>query len=95
MKFVADPTGRRVLTPEIRGASYLPSDFVERIGEYAPLQEVPPAVVREWRGFDEPFPKLPAIRAYRQATGCGLKEAKDTIEFFMRQGYRWTTVTHE
>lgn len=95
MRFVAGDAHRRVLLPEIAQATHLPPDFVERINEYAPGQNVPPAVTRHWEGKVEPFPKIPAIKAYRSITGCGLREAKDTVEFFMRQGYTWTTVTHE
>lgn len=95
MKFVAPATQRRVLVPEIAQASHLPYDFMERIDEYAPHQDVSPGVTRHWDGRDESTLRVPAIKAYRQATGCGLMEAKHIIEFFLRQGYTWTTVTHE
>lgn len=95
MNFTALRTYRRVLLPEIARASHLPPDFVERIDEYAPLTEVAPTVARYWCGKEESFQKIPAIRAYRQATGCCVQEAKDTVEFFLHQGYTWTTVTHE
>lgn len=95
MKFVAEPGRRRVLTPEIIQAVHLPPNFIKRIDEYAPFQDVAPGVTRHWDGRVPLTEKIPAIRAYRQATGCCVQEAKDTVEFFERQGYTWTTVTHE
>jgi ribosomal protein L7/L12 len=43
---------------------------------YDPYATLPPEVVAAIRGGD----KIAAIKAYREATGAGLKEAKDFVE---------------
>jgi ribosomal protein L7/L12 len=34
----------------------------------------------------DPSQKIEAIKAYREETGCGLKEAKDAVEYYMKNG---------
>jgi ribosomal protein L7/L12 len=44
--------------------------------EYDPYANLPASVAEAVRGGD----KIAAIKAYREATGAGLKEAKDFVE---------------
>jgi hypothetical protein len=50
--------------------------------EYDPYKNLPPAVVEALRSGK----KIEAIKCYRQASGVGLKEAKDFIEEAQRRG---------
>jgi ribosomal protein L7/L12 len=50
--------------------------------KYDPDGNLPPEVVDAVRSGE----KILAIKRYRQATGVGLKEAKDVIEEYQRRG---------
>ena len=50
--------------------------------EYDPYKNLPDAVVNALQGGR----KIEAIKRYREATGIGLKEAKDFIEDVQRRG---------
>jgi ribosomal protein L7/L12 len=49
---------------------------------YEPFADLPPSVVEALRGGE----KIQAIKCYREATGAGLKEAKEFIEEVQRRG---------
>jgi ribosomal protein L7/L12 len=51
--------------------------------QYDPFQNVPPRVAEALRRG--PAYKIQAIKCYREATGVGLKEAKDFIEELQRR----------
>lgn len=73
------------LRQEVRRLEDLVSTLASRAGvgaaELARLrQEAQPGITPEIRLLVSQGQVIPAIKAYREATGAGLKEAKDAIE---------------
>jgi ribosomal protein L7/L12 len=55
--------------------------LITHLGIHEPEPDIPGAVLQELVAGR----KIQAIKAYREATGVGLKEAKDAVELLARQ----------
>jgi ribosomal protein L7/L12 len=70
------------------GAAKAAVENLERGGELPPPPTVEPLTEREVLAHWDELGKIAAVKFYREATGAGLKEAKDAVEAIAaRHGY--------